>query len=537
MCRLPQIEKRIFTLLTTGQSDILVRGLPSSDRITAYATPLLKKYEPSRDGLPKVIIMSPTAEGVERISRMVDSKRPKTAMSVACIGGTDIQGNAMQLSRGCDYVVGTPGRLRKLHGSKSLVTSSLGAVVLDEADTLLTSQVVIDFVKSSVPLTAQRIFVAESIDQWLRDTLEDLRRPGHQFEEVSCSAAPIVEIFNKHSHAFSKTTASDERRQLRSVIDTIRGKSIVFCRSAADVFVLSFDPMFADVIPLTPDMSPNVQESQLAKFRTARKGSLFTVDPKSIRKQQLSHIELVVNVGIPKSVDDYKDRCSLLQSGESDSGRICTLFKTSEAQSFSKLRSGVNAIFQPVPILDSDECTIAFAKSLLQSSSVPDAWVIKESSNLLNLYGPELLGGMLQLAESRRSLFEKRSPLSGHTGYTPVLLFDPFMKKIKNYETADKLIKGCLRVCAPDKEKRKAVQIGRIALSTKGFIVDVPSDLVGDVVDNRHLRSRNIKAICIAELPPLVQSDRLFALNRNKRDKMQNIRSFRKRMPTSKSVS
>lgn len=534
MCRRLLIDKRLCTLLSTGQADISLGGLSSIDLISVYVAPLMRKYCPSKVGLPSVLIIAPTIEAVERISRIVDSKRPKTAMSVACIGGTDIQADIKQLARGSDYVIGTPGRLAKLHASQSLVTSSVGAVVLHQAETLLTSQVVIDFVKSGVPSTTQRVFVAESIDKWLRDTLDDLRRPGHKLEEVSNFAGPLVESFNKHSHVFSKTASSDERRQLRSVIDTVRWKSIVFCRTAADVFVLSSDPMFSDVIALTPDMSPKVQESQLAKFKTARKASLFTVDTKTIGKQ-VSDVELVVNLGVPRNIDDYKQRFGFLQSDGSENGsRICTIFKTSESQYFSKLRSGVNAPFLPLPIQDSDECTITFAKSLLKSSAVTDPWITKESVNLINLYGPDLLGSVLQLAESRRSLFEKRSPLSGHTGYTPVLLFDPFMKKIKNYETADKLVKGCLRMRISEKDKRKAVQIGRIALSTKGFVVDVPSDVVGNVVDNRHLKMRNIKAICVSELPPLVQSDRLFAINRNKRDKMLNTRSLKKRRSISK---
>lgn len=54
-----------------------------------------------------------------------------------CIGGTSVQNTIEQLRRGCQVVVGTPGRVYDMLSRRALKTDSMKAVILDEADDML----------------------------------------------------------------------------------------------------------------------------------------------------------------------------------------------------------------------------------------------------------------------------------------------------------------------------------------------------------------------------------------------------------------
>jgi hypothetical protein len=462
--------------------------------------------------------MSPTRESTESLTQLFNEKRSKTAVAVSAVGGTDVNQNIDQLRKGCDYVIGTPGRLAFLHNSNHLVTHSLGAVVLDEADKLLSSPVVLDFMKACVRDTTQRIFVAEAMDKWLNDTLTDAGRRGFSLEKLDFPKSTTEKDTPPSLiHKYTKTTAGDEGQHLRHLIDSF-AKSVIFCRSAADVFIIVGDARFADLIALTPDMTERVRGDQLTKFKTAKRAILISCDNSLPSSQTMSDVDQVLNLGLPARPHTYMDRIKVA----SPSVHVVSLVRSNQTDLLSKLRVKTGIKLHAASIENAEDLTVSFAKSMKELPMAIPTWISQESEKLVKLYGANFVGAILKLAECRKALFEKRSPLSGFTGYTPVLLLDPFMKKVRNYETAEKLVCGCFK-------RSEKPKIGRIALSAKGYIVDVPSGVVAQVAGSKRLRERNIKAIVVNELPQLVQSDRLFSLSRSRRDKNQLLRSLKPR--------
>jgi ATP-dependent RNA helicase DeaD len=512
----------IKSLIQSKQSDILIEASVSVERTLSYTLPLIESNPPSTKGLPQLLVIAPTKQAVDRVAHAFDKNRAKTAVTLSVIGGTDRQMNITQLRQGCDYLIGTPGRLAILHKEKSLDTSCVSAVVLEEASVLLTSEAVLNFVNSSIPMSCQRILAASSISQWHEDTLKDLIRPGHTLERVKFSNAVNKEL-NKVSHEFFKTNSTEELRTMKHILDSRTGKTIVFCKGTGDVFAVTSDPMMgSDLLPLTQDMSENIKSQQVSKFLSSAKGVLVTTDPASILLPDKSLVGDILNLGSPSDADQYIHRGRFIQ----ESGRMVTLVRSRDWEYFSKVRSKTGLTFTPIKLesIDHSVFSISFAKELIKNSDMTKipTWLLKEGSDLAKLHDVNTLSSLVQLAESRRYLFEKRSPLSGMPGFIPILLFDPFMKKVRNYEMADKLVRNCF--------SEKKIVLGRIALSAKGYVVDVPSDRVGEVVENRRLSTKGIKALCISELPPLVQSDRLFALKQSKRDKKQALRLVKRRM-------
>ena len=521
--KLKNVQKRIGELIRQKQSDLLIESPMSLERTLSYTEPLIDANPPSRKGVPQVLVMAPTLASVERVAGLFDKKRLKSAVTLRAVGGTDLTANTNQLRQGCDYLIGTPGRLSAMHKNSALVTSSLSAVVLEEADTLLSSELVLTFMRSAISETCQRVFVSEKVSDWYNDTLQDLIRTGCALERVSLTPQ-IYSIPPGLVHQYiRKSGEGSDVRQLKLIVESRQSKSIIFCKNDSDVFRLVSEPLLGDFIAVSSDMSEKVKAQQLAKFRSNPSAVLVT----SEQSVDSITVDLIVNFGAPTDMAQYASRANLA----SPKGRMVTIFRQREADVFSKLRAKSGLLFTPIKS-DADErnkLLIAFAQALLKQpvgDTIP-SWIAKEGSDIRKLHGPEGMASLVSMAEARKSVLDKRSPLSGMTGYIPVLLFDPFLKKVRNYEQAEKLIKGCFRTI--DRTENGNVELGRIALSAKGFVVDVPSGQVSDVVDNKRLKQRNIKAICVSELPPLVQSDRLFMLKQSWRDKKRACRLVAKK--------
>lgn len=526
-CVRNSFRRRLEASIKTGATDIQVKRANGFLKSETYAVPLLDRFKPSSSGEPQILIVAPTGEAVDCISSVFNRYREKSAVVVSASRGVDRKSLVDTLRRGSDYVIGTPGRLKWLFDSNALESKSVKAIVLEDAPLLLTSPAVLDFMRSAVPSNAQRIVIGDSFDDWLKDSLCEIYRRGHSVDHIEVEERSRVFLAARSliEQLYCRVSVSDESRQLGFFCDSAKkGKSIVFCRSSSDLHLVDQDPKFSEYIVACASMSPSVRQRQLERFRTAAKAVLMT-DLSIGQLGEHKDITLIVHWGLPKRVDEYIDRLGLLCS-KSAAIRSIFLLRAKEMDAFSKFRAISGIIFKSTPPVSPDELSLTFAESIMQISQSSS----KESEDLVRMHGDDFVAGLLAIMESHKALLVKKSPLSGLAGFVPVLLVDPFMKKVRNSETADKLIRGCLR---NDGLGQKDSKLGRIALSAKGYVVDVPKDSVSDVIDSKNLAKRNLKAVVVTQIPLLVESDRLFSIKRAAKDRKTVKKLVRRRSKAS----
>ena len=481
---LPTIMERMRLLIQEGRRDIFLRMPNSLSRVESYVRPFMEFYSPHKSGEPSVLVIAPTRDIAEEISGIFAlHKKPKSTL-VTAIGGSDRTVNVTALSRGCDFIVGTPARLQWLFTSGNLVTKSLKMVVLDDADLLLTSPVVVDFVYRAIPKDSQRILcMSKASDSWLNDTLSDITTTPALVEQAEDPIRPVA-----NGDTYSVVSASEELVQLSYILRMhANEKGVVICRSNAQVSMLASNPQFPGLIAVTMEMSPSVRCAQTELFSKRRKSAVAIVS-------QFSQIPAKVSFVV---------RFGLEGIHEHNTCKTYSLIRSSETAIAKQLQ------LKSLPIALADQLAIEFACS--QIDPFDDAKADETASALLKTHGAPFLAGLLQIAHKRReSLFERKSPLSGLPGYGPVLLLDPFSKKIKSADIAHKLVCECLP---------KTSQIGRIALSEKGFVLDVPNSDIPTLVNKSSKKLRNIPAIFLQTLPRLVTNEKLFLLKQAKRDK------------------
>jgi ATP-dependent RNA helicase DeaD len=125
-----------------GDGDVLVSAQTGSGKTVAYglaiAASVIRDDEKKETREPVALIVAPTRELALQVERELTWLYQYASIRlVACVGGMDARLERRKLSDGVHIVVGTPGRLRDHIERGVLITKSLAAVVLDEADEML----------------------------------------------------------------------------------------------------------------------------------------------------------------------------------------------------------------------------------------------------------------------------------------------------------------------------------------------------------------------------------------------------------------
>ncbi len=155
--------------------DILGIANTGTGKTAAFLIPLINKVildisQPkSTDGpdhTGQVLIMAPTRELAIQIEKeFLAFTKGMKMYSVVCVGGAPIRPQIMEIKRGVDFIIGTPGRLMDLMKQGYLTVDHVHSVVLDEADRMLDMGFVDDMrrILSKVPADAQKLFFSATL--------------------------------------------------------------------------------------------------------------------------------------------------------------------------------------------------------------------------------------------------------------------------------------------------------------------------------------------------------------------------------------
>ena len=491
-----RVHHSLADLMRNRVSDVMIRS-PASIAYTDLPEILSQLYKPHPSGEPTILGISPTKPSCDSLVSRLQLPPLRT---VSAIGGSDRSLNLANLRMGADIVIGTPGRIEWLLSNNSLVTRNLHLILLDKSSQLLTSDIVLKICKQ-LPISAQRILVtgsSDALDPWLNDTVGSIVRPSGYVDLVP--PTPSESATTRHSYCLVGQT--DQLKQLRFLVDkSDTKKTIVFVRSKTDVEILHENRLFSDWLFYTD------KSDSITRFKTAKRSVLVS----SESPVGLSNDYRVIHFGLPKSPEEYLNRTHTVDESH-------VILRKSEFDKFKSIymkKNGINFLAVGVP--SPTELSLSFFENTIKRMKNEDP----EPNPLVKMHGTDFLTGLLLMAEEGRIFGEKTSPFSGEPGYSPVLLVDPFMKKIKTHEICHKIVSDCLR----DAKKT----IGRIALSEKGFVVDVPTDLVSTLIESPKLKRRNIHAIYLSQIPRIVDRQKTFIIKRAVRDKKLASRLLAKR--------
>ncbi len=177
------IEKKQYKLPTPIQDQTIPAILEGRDIIgiantgtgktAAFLIPLINKVFKNRQ--EKVLIVAPTRELALQIhEELVSFTTGMSIYGVLCIGGANINRQRSELKRNPNFVIGTPGRLKDLLGTRALDFSGFGNVVLDEADRMVDIGFIKDikYLISFLSPQRQSLFFSATISGKVKEILQ-----------------------------------------------------------------------------------------------------------------------------------------------------------------------------------------------------------------------------------------------------------------------------------------------------------------------------------------------------------------------------
>jgi ATP-dependent RNA helicase RhlE len=306
----PIQAQAIPTVLEGG--DLLGIAQTGTGKTAAFVLPSIQRMvEAPKRVLPthcRMLVLAPTRELVSQIADNARGYGQFSKMSVATVfGGTSINKNRQDMSRGVDILVATPGRLIDLVEQGFVNLSMIEILVLDEADQMLDLGFIhaLKKIVRMVPRKRQTLFFSATMPTSIRELASQfLTDPATVSVKPAATTAERVD----QSVTFVNQT---EKQALLTIILQDKGvdRALVFTRTkhGADrvVKLLAGNGIASNAIH--GNKSQPQRERALAAFKSGETPILVATDI-AARGIDVSGVSHVVNFELPNVPEQYVHR-------------------------------------------------------------------------------------------------------------------------------------------------------------------------------------------------------------------------------------
>ncbi len=306
------IQREAIPLLLAGR-DVLGQAATGTGKTAAFALPLLARLAAgkARPLNPGVLVLVPTRELANQVAEAFHRYGSNAGRVVLPIyGGQDFRRQVMALKRGADVVVATPGRALDHLRQGTLVLSSLGAIVLDEADEMLDMGFAddIDTILNETPDTCQvALFSATMPPRIAAIAATHLNNPARVLIPRETTAPGDAPRLRQVGYVVPR---AQRLAALGRILDVESPRlALVFCRTRLEVDELArtLAGRGFRVEALHGGMSQDQRERVMKQARAGLVDLLVATDV-AARGIDIGHLSHVVNFGVPESTETYVHR-------------------------------------------------------------------------------------------------------------------------------------------------------------------------------------------------------------------------------------
>ena len=299
------IQSGMIPLMLTGV-DVIGQAQTGTGKTAAFALPILHNYQPRKS--PQALVLAPTRELALQVAEaMQDYGRHLGAKVLAVYGGQGYGQQVMQLRRGVDIVVGTPGRLLDLLDRKLLDFSAIQTVVLDEADEMLKMGFIddVEAILAKTPASRQTALFSATMPPPIRRLADKYMRAP---QSVTIQRNQITALAIEQRYYLVRP--SDKIAALTRILEHEDVKrALIFARTrigtAELAAALSQQGFPAET--LNGDLTQESRERVLNRFRNDKIQILVATDV-AARGLDIDDITHVFNYDLPSEVEVYVHR-------------------------------------------------------------------------------------------------------------------------------------------------------------------------------------------------------------------------------------
>jgi len=302
----------VIPLVLTSK-DVMARAQTGSGKTASFVLPLLKLWnENIKIGKAKIsiLVLTPTRELTQQVAQsfsLFSKSLNKELKVVSVIGGESIGDQLLEVQKGCDVVVATPGRLLDILDKKQINLSHVKHFVLDEADKMLDLGFAdeLEVILKELPALRQNLLFSATYPQKMLDIASKITQDP-------------IEVHIEHKEL---GTSSIEQRAievnkenrgplLRSLITNEKwGQVLVFManKRAADNIAVKFRRYGFEAESFHGNLEQDERNFTLDEFKNKKINILFATDI-AARGLHIDDISCVVNFDLPRAPADYIHR-------------------------------------------------------------------------------------------------------------------------------------------------------------------------------------------------------------------------------------
>ncbi|EJL57148.1 DNA/RNA helicase, superfamily II [Rhizobium sp. CF122] len=306
------IQEKAIPLLLEGR-DLIGLAQTGTGKTAAFGLPLIEKLIPEErrpdNRTTRTLILAPTRELVNQIATNLKNFLRKSHLRInVVVGGVSINKQQLQLEKGTDILVATPGRLLDLVNRRAIGLTAVRYLVLDEADQMLDLGFVHDLRKIAkmVPKKRQTMLFSATMPKSIADLAgEYLTNP------VTVEVTPPGKAADKVEQYVHFVNGKNDKTDLlkKSLTENPDGRAIVFLRTkhGAEKLMKHLDHVGYSVASIHGNKSQGQRERALKAFRDGDIKTLIATDV-AARGIDIPAVSHVYNYDLPEVPDAYVHR-------------------------------------------------------------------------------------------------------------------------------------------------------------------------------------------------------------------------------------
>ncbi len=309
------IQRQAIPALLEGR-DILGIAQTGTGKTAAFSLPSLHRLAENPVGRfnagCRMLVLSPTRELAAQIAENMKQYARFLDLSVQCVfGGVPVGKQARALTRGCDILVATPGRLLDLIDQRALTLRHVEIFVLDEADQMMDLGFIkpLTRVAALLPEKRQSLFFSATMPKAIADLGKRfIKNPVRVEVTPQATTAERVEQYSTFVDQKEKQALLILR--LREAFnDQSLDRALVFTRTkhGADRVVRHLSAANIDSVAIHGNKSQAQRIRALDSFRQGHVKVLVATDI-AARGIDVSGVSHVFNFELPNVPEQYVHR-------------------------------------------------------------------------------------------------------------------------------------------------------------------------------------------------------------------------------------
>lgn len=308
------IQEQAIPVVLTGQ-DVMGAAQTGTGKTAAFSLPLLQrllKHEssstsPARHPV-RALVLLPTRELADQVAQQIALYAKYTKLrSTVVFGGMDMKPQTIELKKGVEVLVATPGRLLDHIEAKNAVLNQVEYVVLDEADRMLDIGFLPDLqrILSHLPKSRTTLLFSATFSPEIK------RLAGSYLQNpVTIEVARPNETASTVEQRFYSAHDDDKRGIIRHIVRE-RGirQAFVFVNSKLGCARLtrSLERDGLRATALHGDKSQDERLKALEAFKAGEVDLLVCTDV-AARGLDIKDVPAVFNFDVPFNAEDYVHR-------------------------------------------------------------------------------------------------------------------------------------------------------------------------------------------------------------------------------------